>query len=53
MSTKNSTSSDGYEYEVVGTCPKTGKPILAPKVWNARRMPRPYYATCTCCKTRR
>ncbi len=44
--------SNGYEYEVVGKCKRTGKPIVAPKVWNGCG-PRPHYPTCTCCRTRK
>ncbi len=43
----------GYEYEVVGLCPKTKKPIVAPKSWNAKIRPRPYYSTCTCCSKKK
>jgi len=45
-------SDAGYEYETVGKCPRTGRPIVAPKAWTVQR-DRPYYATCSCCKTRR
>ena len=47
MQTRN-----GYEYEVVKICVKTGRPIVAPIAWSSVTMPRPYYATCGCCKTR-
>ena len=46
---------NGYEYEVVGKCSRTGRPVVAPKFWNAVvkgtrvAVPRPYYPTCTCC----
>lgn len=43
---------NGYEYEVVGKCKKTGKPIVAPKVWSAKT-DRPWYPTCTCCGKRK
>lgn len=42
----------GYEYEVVGKCPRTGKPIVAPKCWSGKG-PRPHYATCTCCNRKK
>lgn len=38
----------GYEYEVTGKCPRTGRPVVAPKVWNGK-FARPHYATCVCC----
>ncbi len=41
--------SKGYEYEATGVCPKTGRPVVAPKSWNSKTLPRPHYATCTCC----
>lgn len=44
---------NGYEYEVVGVCKKTGRPVVAPKAWNAKIAPRPHYSTCTCCPKRR
>lgn len=37
------------EYEVVGRCPRTGRPIMAPRVWNSK-FPRPHYVTCGCCR---
>lgn len=39
---------EGYEYEIVGRCKVTGRPIVAPKVWSHRKKPRPHYATCLC-----
>lgn len=51
--------SAGYEYEQVGVCKKTGRPILAPKAWNQKLpgskaiSPRPHYATCLCCGRKR
>ncbi len=47
----------GYEYEVVATCPRTGRPVVSPKAWSYRKVdgmisPRPRYATCHCCKKR-
>lgn len=39
----------GYEYEIVGRCARTGRPIVAPIAWSHRTHPRPYYATCACC----
>ena len=44
---------NGFEYEVVGYCKRTGKPIVAPKAWSSTRMPRPYYPTCSCCGSRK
>lgn len=43
---------NGFEYEVVGKCPRTGKPIVAPIAWSSKR-PRPYYATCNCCGSKK
>lgn len=42
----------GYEWEKVGSCPKTGRMIVAPKVWNGKGG-RPYHATCLCCGRKR
>lgn len=51
----------GYEYEVVGKCPNTGKPFLAPIAWalvyhiaggGLISRPRPIYPTCGCCNRR-
>jgi hypothetical protein len=48
---------NGYEYEVVGKCRRTGRPFVAPKAWNAKigkkPIPRPRYATCLCCERKR
>ncbi len=55
---------NGYEYEIVARCVKTGSPYMAPTYWvgNARIpgrpgggreefevQPRPFYSTCRCC----
>lgn len=56
--------SEGYEYQVVETCVKTGRPYVTPVSWfgNARlpgkqgaggpsfeRQAKPIYSTCQCC----
>jgi hypothetical protein len=56
---------NGYEYEQVGRCKKTGKAYVSPVAWtgaaapkgapgqskpdSVARMPRPVYSTCACC----
>lgn len=44
-------TTSGYEYEEVGMCPKTKRPVVAPIVWNGQGA-RPSYATCICCAKR-
>jgi hypothetical protein len=41
---------NGFEYEKVGECPKSGKPILAPIAWNSKD-PRPQYVACDICRS--
>lgn len=36
-------------YEIVGYCPKTGRPYVAPIAWSHPLISRPRYATCLCC----
>lgn len=45
--------SKGYEYEVVGKCERSGRPIVAPKAWSNKITPRPRYYTCCCCGRKR
>jgi hypothetical protein len=45
---------NGYEYRVVGRCPRTGRAIVAPIVWNPPSWSKtnpdlPSYHTCVCC----
>lgn len=43
---------NGYEYqEVARKCPRSGKHFLAPIAWSSKKVVRPEYPTCTCCKT--
>lgn len=43
---------NGFEYEVVGKCERTGKPVVAPIAWSSK-LDRPRYYTCSCCGRKR
>lgn len=46
---KSITGNNGYEYEVVESCPNTNRPIVKPIAWGHPTKPVPYYPTCMCC----
>ncbi len=54
MSKHRQNDGTGYEYRVVGRCPHTGRPVVAPIAWNSVAYPNiPFFATCVCCRPKR